>query len=93
MNEEHPLTRQIRLREIGAEGQARIAAASAEVRGRDGSLTELVYLHRAGVERARLVPEKEPIPFPHAGLFQHEASRQLGAGAWRALARIRTLVT
>lgn len=90
---EDPLTRQIRLREIGAEGQARIAAASAEVRGRDGSLTELVYLHRAGVERVAVMPEKEPTPFPHAGLFQHVASRRLGAGAYRALARIRSIVT
>ena len=93
MFEEHPLTRQIRLREIGVEGQARIASASVEVRGRDGSFTELQYLHRAGVERAAIVPEKEPTPFLHAGLFRHAAARQLGAGAFRALVRIRTLVT
>ena len=93
MVEEHPLTRQIRLREVGLEGQARIAAASVEIRGRDGSLAELVYLHRAGVERAAILPEQEPRPFPHAGLFRHGSSRRLGAGAWRALARLRTLLT
>ncbi len=93
MFEEHPLTRQIRLREVGVEGQARINAASVEVRGRDGSLTELVYLHRAGVERAAILPEKEPVPFAHAELFRQQSSRRSGAGAWRALAQLRTLLT
>jgi len=93
MSEEHPLTRQIRLREVGPEGQARIGAARVEVRGRDGSLTELVYLHRAGVERAAILPEKEPLAFLHAALFRHDSARTLGAGAWRALVRLRTLIT
>ena len=92
MNEEHPLTRQIRLAEVGIEGQARLAAASLEVRGRDGSLAEFVYLHRAGVERLALRPDRRAPPFAHAPLFQHAASRRLAAGAWRALSQIRDLL-
>ena len=92
MNEEHPLTRQIRLPEVGIEGQARLAAACLEVRGRDGSLAELVYLCRAGVQRVALNPDRKPTPFVHAALFRHESSRRLAAGAWRALAQLRGIL-
>jgi hypothetical protein len=92
MSEEHPLTRQIRLTEVGIEGQARLAAASLEVRGRDGSLAEFVYLHRAGVERVVLRPDRQPPPFAHAPLFHHDGSRRLAAGAWRALSQIRDIL-
>jgi hypothetical protein len=89
---EHPLTRQIRLAEVGSEGQARIAAATLEVRGRDGSLAELVYLHRAGVERVALRADRQATPFAHAELFRHPAAGRLAAGAWRALAQIRGIL-
>ena len=92
MSEEHPLTRQIRLTEVGIEGQARLAAASLEVRGRDGSLAEFVYLHRAGVERLALRPDRQASPFAHAALFRHDGSRRLAAGAWRALSQIRAVL-
>ena len=54
MQVEHPLTRQIRLAEVGLEGQARLSRAALCVRGTDGSLIEFVYLHRAGIERLLL---------------------------------------
>ena len=92
MELEHPLTRQIRLAEVGAEGQARLSRATLSVRGSDGSLAELVYLHRAGVERVSLDAHLPAAPFAHASLFEHSGTRRLAAGAWRALAQIRTVI-
>ncbi|HWZ87605.1 MAG TPA: hypothetical protein VNW92_02110 [Polyangiaceae bacterium] len=89
---EHPLTRQMRLAEVGVDGQARLTAASLEVRGRDGSLAEFVYLQRAGVERVALRPDRPALPFAHAALFRHAEARRLAAGAWRALAQIRAVL-
>ena len=89
---EHPLTRQIRLAEVGVDGQARLGAASLEVRGRDGSLIEFLYLHRAGIARLELRPERAAVPFAHAALFRHGEARRLGAGAWRALRQIRDIL-
>ncbi|HTA90253.1 MAG TPA: hypothetical protein VK745_11775 [Polyangiaceae bacterium] len=93
MDAEHPLTRQIRLAEVGIAGQARLAAASLEVRGRDGSLAELVYLHRAGVERVALRTDRVAVPFSHEALFRHDDARRLAAGAWRALTQIRGILS
>ena len=92
MFDEHPLTRQIRLAEVGLEGQARLSRATLTVRGRDGSLAEFLYLHRAGVERLSLRPNLPARPFSHAGLFKHAAPRRLGAGAWRALTQLRIVL-
>ena len=92
MEAEHPLTRQIRLAEVGIEGQARLSRATLCVGGRDGSLAEFVYLHRAGIERLSLQPNAPAVPFEHAGLFRHASTRRLGAGAWRALGQIRCLL-
>ena len=89
---EHPLSRQIRLAEVGLDGQARLSAASLQVCGRDGALAEFLYLHRAGVERLELRPDRPELPFAHAALFQHAEARRLGAGAWRALAQIRDIL-
>jgi len=92
MEAEHPLTRQIRLAEVGAAGQARLASVTLCVRGRDGSLAEFVYLHRAGIERLFTQPNLPAVPFEHAGLFRHSGTRRLGAGAWRALSQIRSVL-
>ncbi|HEY3253049.1 MAG TPA: hypothetical protein VGJ91_03840 [Polyangiaceae bacterium] len=92
MEAEHPLTRQIRLAEVGVEGQARLSRATLCVAGSDGSLAEFVYLHRAGVERLSLSPNQPAVPFEHASLFRHVNTRRLGAGAWRALRQIRNLL-
>jgi molybdopterin/thiamine biosynthesis adenylyltransferase len=91
--EEHPLTRQIRLPEVGSDGQARLSAAKLEVSGRDGGLIEFVYLHRAGVRSVALLPERQPTTFTHASLFRHVDSRKLAAGAWRALRQIRAVLS
>jgi hypothetical protein len=92
MDDEHPLTRQIRLTEVGLEGQARLSAATLEVRGADGSLTEFVYLHRAGIERLSIRPDLPAPPFRHGSLFRHAGSQRLAAGAWRAIAQIRAIL-
>jgi hypothetical protein len=92
MEAEHPLTRQIRLAEVGIEGQARLSRATLCVRGSDGSLSEFVYLHRAGIERLSLSPNVPAVPFEHAALFRHASTRRQGAGAWRALGQIRSVL-
>jgi len=92
MREEHPLTRQIRLAEVGLAGQARLDAATLEVPGRDGSLAEFLYLHRAGIARLALRPDKPAPPFAHAALFRYDGTRRLAAGAWRALRQIHNLL-
>jgi hypothetical protein len=92
MEAEHPLTRQIRLTEVGIEGQARLSRATLCVRGSDGSVAEFVYLHRAGIERLSLRPNLPAVPFEHASLFRHAGTRSLGAGAWRALGQIRSVL-
>lgn len=89
---EHPLTRQMRLPEVGPEGQARLSSATLEVRGADGSLAEFLYLHRAGIERLSIRAELAPLPFSHAALFRHDGARRLAAGAWRALGQIRGIL-
>jgi len=92
MEAEHPLTRQIRLAEVGTAGQARLSQTALCVRGRDGSLAEFLYLHRAGVERLSLQPNLPAVSFEHASLFRHAGTRRLGAGAWRALGQIRDVL-
>ena len=82
-------SRQRRLPEVGEAGQARIAAAAPRVHGRDGAIIETEYLYRAGVERLAIAPQLEPEPFVHEQHFRFFASRRIGAGAWRALRKIR----
>ena len=82
-------SRQRCLREVGDTGQAKIAASVCEVAGSDGAIIETEYLCRAGVERVTLLPRREPEPFPHESAFRFAASRRVGAGAWRALTKLR----
>ena len=77
--------RQRRLAEVGDAGQARLLAASHRASAAAGGLTELVYLHRAGLRSVSLDVLTAPAPFDHAGVFRHAASRRHAAGAWRAL--------
>jgi hypothetical protein len=81
--------RQRKLPEVGERGQAAIAGAELELRGDDGAIIESEYLHRAGAERVTILPGMEPDPFVHEGHFRFVASRRIGAGAWRALAKLR----
>jgi len=92
MGVEHPLTRQIRLSEVGEAGQARLSAATLEVRGSEGSLTEFLYLHRAGIERLAIRADRAAPAFAHGGLFRHDSTLRQAAGAWRAIAQIRSIL-
>ncbi len=62
------------------------------MRGADGALTELVYLHRAGFRAIRVDALVVPRPFAHAAAFRHAASRRHAAGSWRALRAITELI-
>jgi molybdopterin/thiamine biosynthesis adenylyltransferase len=77
--------RQKRLAEVGEAGQSRLLAASHQVAGADGALTELVYLHRAGFRAVSVDALAQPVPFAHAAAFRHAGPRRHAAGAWRAL--------
>jgi hypothetical protein len=84
--------RQSRLAEVGSDGQRRIERATAEVRGRDGATVELAYLCRAGVAEVAMVPGKQPEPFVHDRWFRFDSARRVGAGAWRALEKIKKVL-
>ena len=90
MSLEDRYTRQRRLVEVGDAGQARLEAATAEVRGRDGALLETQYLHRAGFGEVIVQTYRDPEPFAHRDAFEHPLAAMAGAGAWRALQKIRT---
>ena len=84
--------RQCRLGEVGPAGQARIENAAAEVCGREGATVELAYLCRAGLAEVTIVPGKLPEPFVHSGWFRFDSARRTGAGAWRALEKIKRIL-
>jgi hypothetical protein len=81
--------RQCRLAEVGPAGQERIERAAVEVCGRDGATVELSYLCRAGLAEVTIVPGKPCEPFAHGGWFRFDSARSVGAGAWRALEKIK----
>ncbi len=87
--------RQIRLREIGAKGQALLldARVTPSASGPVGEI-EALYLARAGVS---VVPRREPAaaqlePFPHREHFHSAGPAELAEGAWRALVTLRALL-
>jgi len=84
--------RQSRLAEVGAAGQERLQRATAEVRGRDGATIELAYLCRAGLAEVTMEPSRQPERFEHAEWFRFDSCRNVGAGAWRALATIKKVL-
>jgi hypothetical protein len=86
-------SRQRKLAEVGDTGQARIEGATFEVRGQDGDDIERAYLERAGARAVVLTPDAPAAPFRHAGHFRFPATQSVGAGAWRALAHLRSLLT
>ena len=51
---------------------------------------QLGSVDRAELDSAQ--PNSEVERFAHAAYFRHEASRELGAGAWRALSVIRSVL-
>ena len=82
-------SRQERLREVGLAGQERILRHSAVVRGVEGADVEVAYLAAAGVGEVRRRSEERAAPFAHAARFEFSATRDVGAGAWRALAELK----
>lgn len=78
-------TRQARLREVGERGQARLAAATVVVEGRESADTEARYLERAGLHEVRRDEIASPRAFVHASVFRNAACRSEAAAAWRAL--------
>jgi hypothetical protein len=85
-------SRQVRLPEVGEDGQRRLAGGGATIAAGDGALMELSYLERAGVGAVRIDAARSPSPFRHASAFRHSGPRELGAGAWRALRGIVALL-
>lgn len=83
--------RQIRLREVGSTGQARLAQAVLTVSGGKQGL-QVEYLRRAGVGEVQSSERIPPVDFPHAALFRHAASREIAVCCWRALRQIRAVL-
>jgi hypothetical protein len=79
--------RQVRLREVGEEGQRRIGASRLSVGKSSAARVERLYLERAGAFEVsrRDVPD---VPFKHEHVFEHDRTRTFGAGAWRALKQL-----
>jgi hypothetical protein len=89
MSDSERFSRQERLAEVGPGGQTRIQRSSAVIRGAEGADVERAYLDGAGVGTVSTEPDQSPEPFVHAGAFEFAAAREVGAGAWRALAALR----
>lgn len=87
-------SRQIRLHEVGVEGQRALAEARVVVRGEAASGgVALSYLQRAGVEHACLdVEARDAPPFPHQRHFRFEGARAVAEGAWQALRAVRKVL-
>ena len=85
-------SRQCRLPELGVEGQARLEQANLVIGCSPGAFAEFSYLHRAGVGKALVSRLVSPPKFAHAEHFHFGPSRDLGAGAWRALRQIAAVV-
>jgi hypothetical protein len=87
---EHRFSRQERLAEVGPGGQERIRRFTAVVCGEEeGEDVERAYLAGAGVGSVSVQSGEAAPPFAHAAAFRFQAARQVGAGAWRALAQLR----
>jgi hypothetical protein len=92
MSEADPFARQRRLAEVGDAGQARIERAEVRLSAHEpGAIVGMSYLLRAGTRAVSLhvKPSVESTAFPHAGAFRFAVTRELGAGAWQALAALR----
>ncbi|HEX4338133.1 MAG TPA: hypothetical protein VH062_19630 [Polyangiaceae bacterium] len=89
MSDAERFTRQERLAEVGPRGQERIERFTAVIRGADAADVERAYLAGAGVGTVKVETDMMPDPFAHAAAFEFAAARDVGAGAWRALASVR----
>ena len=84
--------RQMRLPEVGEQGQRRIEAGVLRIRAGVSGLVELAYLERAGVGSVHVAASRAAPAFPHGAEFRHSVPRELAAGAWRALGGIVALL-
>lgn len=85
-------SRQVRLADVGASGQARLCAAEPAIGASGGASIQTSYLLRAGVRRVT-PSDTPPPPFPHAEHFRHETCRDVALGAWLALSQIREILS
>ncbi len=85
-------SRQVRLSEVGLEGQRKLIRQSFALGEHAGAPIAREYLLRAGA-RSVVPGDAASSPFIHADHFHHAACREFAQGAWTALDRIRrTLV-
>jgi molybdopterin/thiamine biosynthesis adenylyltransferase len=87
MSESELYDRQMRLREVGPDGQTRIERSQAVIAARPGAAVELAYLVRAGVERAEIVVGPRAA-FPHDDFFRFAGPRSVADGAQAALEKL-----
>jgi hypothetical protein len=81
-------TRQVRLAEVGEEGQERLADATIELRTREGAAAiERRYLEAAGAGRVVQGKGEHTLPFD----VRDEAAREVALGAHAALASLRAV--
>lgn len=80
--------RQLRLAEIGPDGQSRIEAHGARVLAGPSAGVALAYLARAGVGSVSIERAGAEQPFAHAGSFHFSGPLAVAAGAHRALAEL-----
>jgi hypothetical protein len=87
-------TRQVRLAEVGEEGQARLAQALVRVSlGGLAGAVEARYLHGAGVVHARVSPGGVALEVPAWLSALHPAARDVATGAHEALSVMRAVLS
>jgi hypothetical protein len=86
------LSRQMRLREVGNNGQALLHAARVTLGSDAASGVAADYLIRSGVGSVEQGNAQAPDSFPHAGHFTFPVTEQFARGAWVATQTIVVLL-
>jgi hypothetical protein len=81
-------SRQTRLREIGAKGQALIAEGRAVLGTDEASQIAAKYLERSGVGCVHSDAAVQPARFIHAQLFTHPVAAKFAHGSWLATQKL-----
>jgi hypothetical protein len=99
MPQRFPPSRQLKLPEVGPQGQARIQQATCSIAaeplgeptlaGPLLAVAQASYLERAGVGEIEFEPRLSPAPFPHAEAFLTAEAQAFAHGSWLALLAIR----
>jgi len=87
--------RQRLLATVGDRGQERILRSTFVVQSVPPwpAHVEREYLTRAGAQHVAEATASTPSPqFAHAAVFRHAEAREFAEGAWRALARLRSIL-